>query len=70
MSEDQDLVSDTIRRLEDVAESTGLPEHTRELLHVALHQARAAKAAGQDQEALTIAGQALQTAEKRLPGNR
>ncbi|MBT2470631.1 hypothetical protein J7E97_22875 [Streptomyces sp. ISL-66] len=59
----EDLVSDTIRRLEDAAASTGLPEHTRELLDVALRQAKAAKSAGQDQEALTIAGQALQTAE-------
>ncbi|MFD3698391.1 hypothetical protein ACFWUZ_19945 [Streptomyces sp. NPDC058646] len=59
----EDLVRDSIRRLEEVVASTDLPEHTRELLRVALRQAQTAEAAGQDQEALTIAGQALQTAQ-------
>lgn len=59
----EDLATDTIRKLADVVESNTLPEHTVELLRIALSQAEKAKAAGQDEEALTIAGQALQTAE-------
>ncbi|MFI6149676.1 hypothetical protein [Streptomyces sp. NPDC051109] len=58
-----DLAADTIRKLEDVVASRSLPEHTIELLRVSLDQARAAKTAGHDQEAITIAAQALQTAE-------
>ncbi|WP_329192535.1 MULTISPECIES: hypothetical protein [unclassified Streptomyces] len=58
-----DLAADTIRKLEDAVASGSLPEHTVELLRVSLSQARAAKAAGRDQEAITIAAQALQTAE-------
>ncbi|MFG2985456.1 hypothetical protein ACGFYQ_30065 [Streptomyces sp. NPDC048258] len=59
----EDLATDTIRKLEDVVASNALPEHTVELLRVSLSQARTAKAAGHDQEAITIANQALQTAE-------
>ncbi|MFF5701401.1 hypothetical protein ACFY7H_02640 [Streptomyces sp. NPDC012794] len=59
----EDLATDTIRKLEDLVASDSLPEHTVELLQVSLDQARAAKAAGHDQEAITIAAQALQTAE-------
>lgn len=58
-----DLAADTIRKLEETVASRSLPEHTRELLGVSLSQARAAKAAGHDQEAITIAAQALHTAE-------
>ncbi|KPI05802.1 MULTISPECIES: hypothetical protein [unclassified Streptomyces] len=58
-----DLAADTIRKLEDVVASRSLPEHTAELLRVSLSQARAAKTAGHDQEAITIAAQALQIAE-------
>ncbi|TDU80559.1 hypothetical protein [Streptomyces sp. KS 21] len=58
-----DLAADTIRRLEDVMASRSLPEHTTELLRVSLGQAKAAKSAGHDQEAITIAAQALQIAE-------
>ncbi|MEV6685008.1 hypothetical protein AB0N28_06660 [Streptomyces sp. NPDC051130] len=57
-----DLAADTIRKLEDAVASGSLPEHTAELLRVSLSQARAAKAAGHDQEAITIAAQALETA--------
>ncbi|MFB7094608.1 hypothetical protein ACFCXF_15205 [Streptomyces virginiae] len=59
----EDLSADTIRKLADVVASNTLPEHVVELLRVALSQAETAKAAGHDQEALTIASQALQTAE-------
>ncbi|WP_314249761.1 hypothetical protein [Streptomyces sp. DSM 40907] len=59
----QDLATDTIQRLEDVVASSALPEHTVELLRVSPSQVRTAKAAGHDQEAITIANQALQTAE-------
>lgn len=59
----EDLATDTIRKLEDVVASHPLPEHTMELLRVSLSQARTAKAAGHDEEAITIASQALQTAE-------
>ncbi|MCJ1678523.1 hypothetical protein MTF65_14430 [Streptomyces sp. APSN-46.1] len=60
----EDLAADTIRALEGIVEaSNALPEHTVELLRVSLGQARAAKAAGHDQEAITIAAQALQTAQ-------
>ncbi|KJY35884.1 MULTISPECIES: hypothetical protein [Streptomyces] len=60
-----DPAGDTIRQLADVVASNTLPEHVVELLRVALSQAETAKAAGHDDEALTIAGQALQTAENR-----
>ena len=59
----EDLATDSIRKLEDVVASNALPEHTVELLRVSLSQARTAQAAGHGQEALTIANQALQTAE-------
>ncbi|MEU9305540.1 hypothetical protein [Streptomyces sp. NPDC048269] len=59
----EDLATDAIRKLEDVVASNALPEHTVELLRVSLSQAQTAKAAGHDQEAITIANQALQTAE-------
>ncbi|MGW7104443.1 hypothetical protein [Streptomyces sp. NPDC054838] len=58
-----DLAADTIRKLEDIVGSGSLPEHTTELLRVSLSQARAAKGAGRDEEAITIAAQALETAE-------
>lgn len=58
----EDLANDTIRELEEVVASSTLPDHTVELLRMSLSQARSAKAAGHDQEAVTIAGQALQTA--------
>ncbi|MFJ8165489.1 hypothetical protein ACIRBY_31845 [Streptomyces sp. NPDC096136] len=59
----EDLAADTIRQLSDVVASNALPEHVVELLRVALSQAETAKAAGHAEEALTIASQALQTAE-------
>ncbi|MFB7463585.1 hypothetical protein ACFCZ1_08765 [Streptomyces sp. NPDC056224] len=59
----EDLATGIIRQLEETVASTALPEHTLGLLRVSLSQARAAKAAGHDQEAITIANQALQTAE-------
>ncbi|WP_328923905.1 hypothetical protein OG429_04190 [Streptomyces sp. NBC_00190] len=59
----EDLATGIIRQLEDTVASTTLPEHTVELLRVSLSQAQAAKAAGHDQEAITIANQALQTAK-------
>ncbi|MFF4580155.1 hypothetical protein [Streptomyces sp. NPDC001389] len=59
----EDLAADTIQQLSDVVASNRLPEHIVELLRVALSQAEAAKAAGHEEEALTIAGQALRTAE-------
>ncbi|MEU9143963.1 hypothetical protein [Streptomyces sp. NPDC048349] len=59
----EDLAGDTIRKLADVVASNTLPKHVVELLRIALSQAETAKAAGQDQEALTIAGQALHMAE-------
>ncbi|MFF1556287.1 hypothetical protein [Streptomyces sp. NPDC058279] len=58
-----DLAADTIRKLADAVASRSLPEHTKGLLQVSLSQARAAKAAGRDQEAITIAAQALETAQ-------
>ncbi|MET9463870.1 hypothetical protein ABZY44_03425 [Streptomyces sp. NPDC006544] len=64
----EDLASDIIRELEGVVASSGLPEHTVELLRVSLSQARTAKAAGHDQEAITIADQALQTARNATGG--
>ncbi|MFF8266744.1 hypothetical protein ACF059_05065 [Streptomyces sp. NPDC016562] len=64
----EDLATDTIRKLEDVVASNALPEHTVELLRVSLSQARTAQAAGHDQEAVTIANQALQTAENASRG--
>ncbi|MGR4880308.1 hypothetical protein ACIPUC_12835 [Streptomyces sp. LARHCF249] len=60
----EDLATDTIRKLADVVASNTLPDHTVELLRVSLSQARTAQAAGHDEEAITIADQALQTAEK------
>ncbi|MEU9109011.1 hypothetical protein AB0D54_32715 [Streptomyces xanthophaeus] len=63
-----DLAADSIRRLEETVASNSLPEHTVELLRVSLSQAQTAKAAGHDQEALTIANQALQTAENASGG--
>ncbi|MFJ4776260.1 hypothetical protein [Streptomyces sp. NPDC088762] len=62
----EDLVGDTIRKLADVVASNTLPEHVVELLRIALSQAETAKAAGHDEEALTIASQALQTAENPI----
>ncbi|MET9962256.1 hypothetical protein ABZ128_24900 [Streptomyces sp. NPDC006326] len=59
----EDLANDIIRKLEDVVASKALPDHTVELLRVSLSQAQTAKATGHDQEAITIANQALQTAE-------
>lgn len=59
----EDLATSTIRKLEDIVAADRLPEHTLGLLRVSLSQAQAAKAAGHDQEALTIADQAVQTAE-------
>ncbi|MGW7436525.1 hypothetical protein [Streptomyces sp. NPDC054849] len=59
----EDLATSTIRKLEDILAADRLPEHTLGLLRVSLSQAQAAKAAGHDQEALTIADQAVQTAE-------
>ncbi|CAM5266107.1 hypothetical protein [Streptomyces avidinii] len=63
-----DLATDIIRKLEDAVAANALPEHTVELLRVSLEQARTAKAAGHDQEAVTIAGQALQAAESASGG--
>lgn len=63
-----DLTAGTIRKLQDAIESNDLPEHTVQLLRVSLSQAETAKAAGHDQEALTIADQALQTAENASGG--
>ncbi|MGW6690828.1 hypothetical protein [Streptomyces sp. NPDC054961] len=59
----EDLASQTIRNLEGVIASSGLPEHTVDLLRMSLSQARTAKEAGHAQEAITIANQALQTAQ-------
>ncbi|MGW7312524.1 hypothetical protein [Streptomyces sp. NPDC054854] len=59
-----DPATETIQKLADAVASSGLPQHTIDLLRISLTQAQTAKAAGHDQEALTIANQALQTAEE------
>ncbi|MET9324129.1 hypothetical protein ABZX75_28760 [Streptomyces sp. NPDC003038] len=58
-----DLATRTIRQLEDIVSSNALPEHTMELLRMSLYDAQEKKAAGHDEEAITIAAQALQTAQ-------
>ncbi|MGW7029229.1 hypothetical protein ACWGFX_18875 [Streptomyces xanthophaeus] len=63
-----DLAAESIRKLENAVASSALPEHTVDLLRVSLSQAQAAKEAGHDQEAFTIASQALQTAENASGG--